>query len=241
MRHRPHWLLFLFLGACARESGDAFEVRQLVYFDFLPGRTGEAIQLFRDEALPLYQRNEPMLRFRGYREAESPESFDLVVVSTFEGMSGMDASNEALAGEARARGTSVGGIYGRISALSSGHRDEFVEIAEALSWGEIDGAKLVALVSIRLAPGTSEAYETLLRSEILPWERKRGRITGSETGRFLVSGGYSYFRMVGLSSLSDWQDYAVEERRQPFAHALDQSIAESRQILVAPVAELSVR
>ncbi len=37
-----------------------------------------------------------MLRFRGFREAERPEPLDLIVVSTFRGMAGMDVSNRTL-------------------------------------------------------------------------------------------------------------------------------------------------
>ena len=55
-------------------------------------KTAEAIALFRDRALPLYERNEPMLSFRGLREVESPEPLDLIVVSAFRGMAGMDES-----------------------------------------------------------------------------------------------------------------------------------------------------
>jgi hypothetical protein len=235
------WVLLLFLAACAGGSEERGEVRQLVYFHFLPGRMNDAVQVFRDEALPLYRQNEPMLRFRAYRESESPVPLDLVVVSTFEGMSGMDASNRALGEQARKRGTSVGGIYGRISALSSQHRDEFVEIQSALSWGSVDEANLVALVSIRLAPGAVEGYETMVRNDVLPWERGLDVVSGSETGRFLLADGFTFFRTIGLADLGAWHEYVREERRQPFRRALDELVVESRQILVAPLRELAVR
>ncbi len=47
---------------------DVPEVRQLVTFKFSPGKSREAVALFRDEALPLYEATAPMLRFRGFRE-----------------------------------------------------------------------------------------------------------------------------------------------------------------------------
>jgi hypothetical protein len=59
----------LLLGLVALQS--AAEVRQIVSFRFLPGKSAEAIQIFREEALPLYQANGPMLRFRACREVES--------------------------------------------------------------------------------------------------------------------------------------------------------------------------
>ena len=97
---------------------DVPEVRQLVTFKFSPGKLRDAIALFRDEALPLYEETPPMLRFRGFREAESPEPLDLIVVSTFRGMAGMDASNRTLRERAEKANTSMGELYGRIGALT---------------------------------------------------------------------------------------------------------------------------
>ena len=59
-----------------------------------------------------------MLRFRGFREAESPEPLDLIVVSTFRGMAGMDASNRTPRERAEKANTSMGELYGRIGALT---------------------------------------------------------------------------------------------------------------------------
>jgi hypothetical protein len=217
------------------------EVRQVVSFRFLPGKTAEAIQVFREEALPLYQANEPMLRFRAYREVESPEGLDLVVISSFRGMEGMDASNRALAEEASRRGTRVGEIYGRIAAGSDGHRDEFVEMDPRLSWGDVEGAGLVVLVRLRIAPGRRSEYETLLRERLVPWEKEHRLVRGSESGRFLLSDGFDYFRIVGISSLGDWHRYVEALRTAPFAGEIDGWTAESSQGILAPVRELSVR
>jgi hypothetical protein len=229
----------LLLGLVALQS--AVEVRQIVSFRFLPGRTGEAIQIFREEALPLYQANEPMLRFRAYREVESPEPLDLVVISSFRGMEGMDDSNRALAEEASRRGTGVGEIYGKIAASSDGHRDEFVEIDPRLSWGDVDGAGLVVLVRLRIAPGRRSDYETLLRDRVVPWEKEHGGVLGSESGRFLLADGFDYLRILGIASLGDWQRYLESIRTAPFASAIDEWTAESSQGILAPLRELSVR
>jgi len=229
----------LLLGLVALQS--AAEVRQVVSFRFLPGRTGEAIQIFREDALPLYQANEPMLRFRAYREVESPEPLDLVVISSFREMEGMDASNRALAEEASRRGTRVGEIYGRIAASSDGHRDEFVEIDPRLSWGDVDGAGLVVLVRLRIAPGRRSDYETLLRERVVPWEKEHRVVIGSESGRFLLADGFEYLRILGISSLGDWQRYLESVRTAPFAPEIDEWTAESSQGILAPVRELSVR
>jgi hypothetical protein len=226
-----------FLAAQATEPP---EVRQLVSFRFLPGKTAEAVELFRERALPLYRANEPMLRFRAFREGESPEPLDLLWVSSFRGMAGMDASNRALSEEAKRRGTTVSEIYGSILSLAAAHRDEFVEIDPALSWGDLDEAKLFVFVRMRAAAGRSGDLERMLR-ETAAWEKQRGLLTGAEGGRLLISAGFDFLRVLGISDLGDWHDYARDLRSQPFTRALEECTAESRQAIVAPVAELSVR
>ena len=72
------------------------EVRQLVTFRFLPGRSADALRVYTEEALPLYRAGTEMRSFRGLREVESPVPLDLVVVSSFDGMGGMDRSNREL-------------------------------------------------------------------------------------------------------------------------------------------------
>jgi len=72
------------------------EVRQIVTFSFLPGKSADAISIYRDQVTPLYEKVEAMLSFRGFREIESPVPFDLIAVSAFDGMAGMDDSNAML-------------------------------------------------------------------------------------------------------------------------------------------------
>ena len=122
------WLVLLALAAPAQIVP---EVRQLVTFKFLPGRSQDAVTIFKEEALPVYRAHATMLRFRAYREAESPEPLDLIVVSTYQGMEGMDRFHDAV----RKSGASLGGLYGRIGALTQEHRDEFVEMDASLAWG----------------------------------------------------------------------------------------------------------
>jgi hypothetical protein len=156
-------------------------------------------------------------------------------------MEGMDASNRALSEEAARRGTRVSEIYGKIAAGSTGHRDEFVEMDPRLSWGDVDGASLVVLVRVRVTPGRRAGYETLLRESVVPWEHEARLVAGSESGRFLLSDGFDFFRIVGTSSLGDWQRYVEAQRGAPFAGELDLWTVESRQVILAPVRELSVR
>jgi hypothetical protein len=217
------------------------EVRQLVSFQFLPGKSAEAFEVFLNEARPLYQANLPMIRFRAYREAESPEPLDLVVISSFHGMSGMDASNRALAEEAARRGTSVSAVYGKISASTIAHRDEFMEMDPGAAWGDADSAPLLVLVRVRAAPGRRSEYARLIRERVVPWEKEERLLSGSETGRFLVSNGLDFLRVLGLSSLGGFQRYLDSLRRAPFAPEIEEWTAESREVILAPVRELSVR
>ena len=221
---------------------DVPEVRQLVTFKFSPGKARDAIALFRDEALPLYEETPPMLRFRGFREAESPEPLDLIVVSTFRGMAGMDASNRTLRERAEKANTSIGELYGRIGALTEHHRDEFIEVDPELSWGSTDTAPLVVLVSLRIAPGKSATFETLVRDRLVPWEKELGSgITGSDGGPFLLSIGWDYIRIIGISTLGDWHRYVRERRSQTFWSELEGVVTQSKEIILAPLPELSVR
>jgi hypothetical protein len=238
----PLLLVPLFVGGCKPSQTEVpTEVRQLVTFDFLPGRSAEAIRLFREKALPLYEIDRPMLRFRAYREVESPEPVDLVVVSSFQGMEGMDDSNRALAEGAQKNGTTLGEIYGRIESLSAAHRDEFAEIDPSLSWGDVDRAKLLVLVSIRLVPGGLEGYRTLLREELVSWERKSGILSGGESGVYLVSNGFRILRTIGIDRLEDWHRYQTEFRRTTTWRKADQLTAEEKEMILAPVPELAVR
>lgn len=172
------------------------EVRQLVTFLFLPGMADSARGLYTRMLRPVYEADTAMRRFRAYQEAESPEPMDLMVVSSFDGMAGMDASNAAL------RGLSSGGRttfqwYGALSALSQYHRDEFVEM---LSPAVDVEAPLLVVERIRVAPGAQRSWERAIAA--LP----AGPVV-SETGRVLVGNGWDYVRFHAIRRLADWQAY----------------------------------
>lgn len=215
------------------------EVRQLVTFQFQPGKTGEALAIFREQAVPLYEANEPMLSFRGFREVESPEPLDLIVVSAFQGMAGMDESNAALFAEAKRTGTSIGAIYGGIAALTVGHHDQFVEMLAKLDNEDPTSSRLVALVSYQLLPGEGRAFEQMLKMNLVPWEKEAG--VPSSTGRFLISDGWHYLRFIGFESLGDYHDYWTRLRAEPRLAAIEQITVRRKEIIVAPMASLLVR
>ena len=215
------------------------EVRQLVTFRFQPGRSTEALELYREQALPLYERDPAMRSFRAFREVESPVPLDLVVVSSFDGMAGMDESNAALRGLAAEAGTSIGAIYGGIGALSELHHDQFVEMLPELGDGDPASSRLVAFIWYRMLPGEAASFERTLRRVLAPLERESG--TPSSTGRFLVSDGWDYLRIVGFDSLAAYQEYWQAIAETDGLTYLEGITSARREVILAPMPELAVR
>ncbi len=221
-------------------SRAADDVLQLVTFNFLPGKAGEALALYRDQAVPLYRQNADMVSFRAFREVESPVPLDLVVVSRFRGMKGMDASNGALRELASLAGTSIGALYGAISNLSAGHTDEFVTLIPGLGTGSaLDGQRLTAFIRYQVVPGAQERFERVLHEQVAPWETRTGVV--SETGRFLVSDGWHYLRLVSFGSLDEYETWWRAVHRLEGYRDLEAVIAREQQIILALTPDLSVR
>jgi hypothetical protein len=235
----------LLLGAAAAGTGAgaegrgqapvASEVRQLVTFTFRPGRSGEAQAIYRDEALPLYASDAAMLSFRAFREVESSIPIDLIIVRGFEGMAGMDESNANL----HAPGVGLGAIYGKLGAMTASHTDQFIEMLPALGTGDAASLRLTAFTWYRVAPGQGAAFEQLLESAIVPWEAASD--VDSSTGRFLISDGWDYLRMVAFASLSEYEAYRRGLRGMPTHDRFSAMIAAQRQAVVASIPELSIR
>lgn len=215
------------------------EVRQLVTFRFLPGRAPDAFTLYERDAIPLYRQDQAMLSFRGFREVESPVPLDLVVVSAFRGMAGMDESNRALRTLAAARGTSVGAIYGAIGGLSSSHDDQFIEMLPSLGNGNPTGQRLVALMWFRTSPGEARAFEELLASRLRAWEGARGY--PASTGRFLLSDDWTHLRILGFGSLGEFHKYQSDLRLEPWYEQMAAKIGRHRQVILGVMPEFSVR
>ncbi len=215
------------------------EVRQLVTFRFLPGAAAEATAIFRDRAIPLYREDAAMLSFRGFREVESPVPLDLVVVSAFRGMAGMDDSNATLGRLAEAAGTSIGSIYGGIASLSESHHDQFIEMNPALVNGDPAASRLVAFVWYLVEPGRTAVFERALEDAVVIWERDQG--IASSTGRFLVSDGFTHLRILGFESLGAYQEYWRGVTSTGGHDRIDAMTVRRREVILAPVPELSVR
>jgi hypothetical protein len=238
-------LLAVTVGASALNAQSATpsvqpEVRQLVTFLFQPGRSADAIAIYERQLKPIYTGIQPLLRFRAFREAESPEPLDLVVVSSYAGMAGMDLSNDALR-TPNAAGQSAFALYGQLSAMTQTHHDQFVEMLPALSDTAQSGTGLTVFEYIRVAAGKHALYERALLSEVRPFERTNRLYDWSETGRMLVSDGWDYLRIYGVKSLGDWHRYRRGTRGQGFQFGADTLVAGRKTIILRNDPRLSVR
>lgn len=231
-------------AAQGKDSASHADIRQLVSFHFLPGRADSAFSIYERLLVPAYRDDAAMLRFRGYREAESPEPLDLVVVSHFEGMAGMDASNRALR-QITAGGRPVFAWYGALSELAQSHRDEFAEMLPELgdpaaAASDTTGG-LVVIERVRVLPAERTSYERLIRARVRAVERARALVRWSETGRFLVSDGWDYVRFVGIASLADWQRYREAQEKSGAWGEVDRLVVARNTTIVRRAPTLSVR
>lgn len=232
-------------GAVTRAQPPLPEVRQIVTFDLEPGATPIVIGLYLRHLLPVYQDLQPLRRFRAYTEAESPESLDFVVVSSYRGMAGMDAANDLLRATPR-EGPSPLAIYGQIDRSARGHHDQFVEMLESVSdpsSAEVSGEprQLTVFEYIRLTPGTHAFFEELLALRIRPFEQDQVLYRWSETGRVIVGDGWDYVRFYGVDSLGAWHDYLRAVREADFQQALSPIVLARKTIILRREPTLSVR
>jgi len=216
------------------------EVRQIVTFSFLPGRTEEAIRVYENDLRPIYAATPALRRFRGYREAESPEPLDLVVASSYGGMEGMDRANESLRRPLPSRPSALS-LYGSLSAMTRTHHDQFVEIIAPLSDTATTETGLVVFEYLRIAPGAHGGFEGLLAEWVRGFERERHLADWSETGRMLVSDGWDYLRIFGIRSLADWHRYRTETREAAFAGKLQDIIAARKTMILRNLPSVAVR
>ena len=216
------------------------EVRQIVTFLFQPNRSAEAFVIFEEQLKPIYA-DVPALRFfRGYREAETPEPLDLVVVSSYLGMAGMDAANEALRRLSQS-GRSAFTLYGTLSTITQTHHDQFVEIVGTLSDTVTAGGGLTVFEYTRAAPGGKARFESQLAARVRPFELAGHLYEWSESGRMLVSDGWDFLRIYGVRSLGDWHHYLQQMRTAPFHQELDSLVAARKTLILRRDARLSIR
>lgn len=223
-----------------RVSAPQDDVRQIVTFLFQPGRAAEALAIYERQLQPIYENLTELRRFRAYREVESPEPLDLVVVSSYNGMAGMDAANEGLR-RAPASGPGALELYGRLSSMTQHHHDQFIEMVPALSDSGFAPAPLTVFEYTRIAPGQRAAFETHMRQVVRPFEQQNRSYLWSEYGRVLVGDGWDVVRIFGIRTLGDWHSYQRVLRSLPQADAWDATIAARKTIILRQDSRLSVR
>ncbi len=215
-------------------------VRQIVTFLFQPGRSAEAMAIYEQQLKPIYADIPAMRQFRAYRETESPEPLDLVVISSYDNMAGMDAANEGLR-RPGASGKSALALYGTLSAMTQSHHDQFVEMIPMLSDSASDSATLTVFEYIRLAPGAQASFEVALKNAVRPFEQSTRSFGWSETGRMLVADGWDYVRVFGIQNLGDWQRYQDRVRTAGFNKSYSGLIAARKTMILRLDPRLSVR
>lgn len=216
------------------------EVRQLVTFLFQPGRAAEASAIYEKQLLPIYADVPALRRFRAYHEAESPEPLDLVVVSSYGGMAGMDTANAALRRGA-GTGRSAFAIYGTLAALSHSHHDQFIEMLPSLSDSVSSPATLTVFQYIRVSPGMQADFESALRDLVRRSEKDGQLYDWSETGRVLVGDGWDYVRIFGVRTLADWHRYQRFALSPTMLAPFNRTIAARKTIILRHDPRLDVR
>jgi hypothetical protein len=224
----------------SQPAGPPPEVRQIVTFLFQPGRLAEAQDIYEKQLLPIYADVKPLLRLRAYREAESPEPLDLVIVSSYAGMAGMDAGNEALRLPHRS-GQSAFRLYGELSRMTVTHHDQFVEMIAGLSDPSDRRDGLTVFEYLRVAPGAQDTFERLLAGRVREFEQQRALYQWSETGRMLVADGWDYLRVFGVGSLDQWHAAQTAMRQSPFQRELAPLVAVRKTLILRHDSRLAVR
>lgn len=230
-------------GATAQPPAESREVRQLVTFRFLPGQTRAALDVYRTGILPVYRGVESMRTVRLLGEVESPEPLDLMVVTHYADMAGMDRANQAL----RALppdGPSIGQLYQQVSDLSLGHHDQFVEVlSPPVSAGTPDGL-LEVLEFLRVAPGSHSAFERQMLQIVHPWEEDqatRQLVPRTETARFLLADGWDYLRTYAVRDLAAWQAYSTARGRHPAVWAANRLVEQRKTMILRELPDMRVR
>lgn len=227
----------------AQLPAEAREVRQLVTFRFLPGQTRAALDLYRGFLVPIYREIEPMRTVRVFSEVESPEPLDLMVVTHYADMAGMDRANRLLRQLPGDR-PPIGELYRQVADLSLGHHDQFVEVLSPPAIAATPDGLLDVLEFLRVSAGAGAAFERQMLAVMHPWEQEtpvRDILVRSETARFLVADGWDYLRTYTVRDLAAWQAYTAARARHPAAFATNRVVEARKTLILREIPDLRVR
>ena len=227
----------------AQPPAESREVRQLVTFRFLPGQTRAALDVYRTGILPIYRGVESMRTVRLLGEVESPEPLDLVVVTHYADMAGMDRANQAMRA-LPADGPTIGQLYQQIADLSLGHHDQFVEVISPPATAGTPDGLLEVLEFVRVGPGAQGAFERQMLQIVHPWEEDqptRQLVPRTETARFLVADGWDYLRTYAVRDLASWQAYSTARARHPAVWAANRLVEQRKTMILRELPDMRVR
>jgi hypothetical protein len=230
-------MIVLFTGSWLSAQPARSDVRQIVTFLLVPGSSERVTSIYRDQLRPIYRDVTALRRLRVYREVESSEPLDLIVMSHYDGMVGMDSANGALR-RPHTSGFSAFALYGEISRVTQSHHDQFVEMRPLLGDSAMSSGTLTVFEYVRLTPGSDRRFEEAVRRELRPREQRSGASLGSETGRLLVSDGWDYLRLHAIRSLGDWQRLLAARAGATTTHRL---VAARKVIIVRADTTMGVR
>lgn len=223
-----------------RRSFDIAEVRQLVTFRWAE-RVPFGMRPAMDTLIDLYRQTPAVLRMRGFRESESPEPFDLILMTSYRGLDGFELARKQIAGQRTREGRTMLSAYERLDQASDWHRDEFIEMLEDLEHRGTSEPQVFIFEWVRLVPASYRAYELMLQTSVVPWERDLTSLHLTETARVIVGNGWDYVRILGFPSLSEYHDYVTRWRDRAEADQLALHIANRKVIVVREDEALRVK
>jgi hypothetical protein len=222
-----------------RGTFGAAEVRQLVTFRWAERRPFN-VRPSLATVLELYQRTPAVRRVRGFTEAESPEPFDLILMTSYRGLDGFELARREMAGQRGKDGRSFTIAYQELDQASQWHRDEFIEMLPHEHRGTAE-ARVFVLEWVRLVPASHRAYELLLQTAVVPWERDQTYVHLSETGRVIIGSGWDYLRILGFETLGGYHDYLTDWRDHAEADQLGLHVADRKTVIVREDETMRVR
>jgi len=167
----------------------------------------------------------------------------LMLVTHYADLAAMDRANQELARPVAER-PPVGILYDRLSNMSLGHHDQFVEVLSPPAFAPTPDGTLDVLEFIRVESGFAESFEQQVLSTVHSWEQQddmRDIVLRSETARFLVADGWDYLRTYAIRNLSAWQAYAAARGRHPAANAVNRMVAARKTLILREIDDLRVR
>lgn len=229
--------------ALGQPPAEAREVRQFVTFRVLPGQLLAVLDLYGTHLLPVYHETDAIRMVRVFREVESPEPLDLMVVTHYDSMAAMDRANQAMSRPSPDR-QPIGQRYRQIADLTLGHTDQFVEMVSPPNVAPVPDRLLDVFEFLRVSPAMGPLFERSMLATVHPWEQDqptRDVVVRSETARFLIADGWDYLRGYAVRDLAAWQTYATARAKHGAWMSASRYIESRKTMILSEMPHLRVR